>query len=581
MAEIKQLFSIFSKPGIQRDGTELDRDFYTDGQWVRFQRGRPKKMGGYQMITDQLSGPVRNMRVWSREDLNAIYSFSPYGIEQLLVDNNGLGSSVTDLSPAGWVINQNVVWSVDTQYDDAVGSQGTVVLAHASSSAVNIDDTTASKPYLAIAGTTTQFAQILDAPAISGGIFSVAPYTFVHGSDGFFAWSDVNLPQTWFSSAAPIGDAGADRITGAKIVKGLPLRSGSGPAALLWSLDSVIRMDYTGGQAIFRFTHLTTQSSVLAQNSIIDYDGAYFWMGVDRFLASDGSQVRELPNQMNINWVYDNINFAARQKVFAIKIPRYGEIWWLYPHGDATECNRAVIYNVREQTWYDTAINRGSGFYSQVLQFPVMGSSVPRDSSRLLNLSAIVGTFSVGDKVYDSDTGAVGSIVIAGTNFIRVSKVEGPDFVVGGIVNQTSGGTAIIVEVRPLYAAYVHEKGNDLIEGDQVIPIESHFTTSDFGYPTGGPQPNQVEGLNRWARLIRVEPDFIQQGEMTLFVHGREFANSPDKESAGYNFTNETERIDMREQRREILLTFMSNTAGGHYESGRTILHMEPGDVRS
>lgn len=581
MAEIKQVFSILSKPGIQRDGTELDRDFYTDGQWVRFQRGRAKKMGGCQMITDQLSGPIRNMRVWSREDLNAVYSFSPYGVEQLLIDNNGLGSSVTDLSPPGWVVNQNVVWSVDTQYDDAVSSLGTVVLAHASSSAVNIDDTTASKPYLALAGSTTQFTQIADAPAISGGIFSVAPYTFVHGSDGFFAWSDVNLPQTWYTSAAPIGDAGADRITGAKIVKGLPLRSGSGPAAVLWSLDSVLRMDYTGGQSIFRFTHLSTQSSVLAQNSIVDYDGAYFWMGVDRFMASDGSQVRELPNQMNINWVYDNLNYAARQKVFAVKVPRFGEIWWLFPYGDSQECNRAVIYNVREQTWYDNSINRGSGFYSQVFNFPVMGASTPRQDSRLLNLAAVVGTFSVGDKVYDSDTGAVGTIIISGTNFIRVSKVDGPDFITGGIVNQTSGGTAVIVEVRPLYGAYVHEKGNDLVEGDLVTPIESYFITSDFGYPTGGPQPNQVEGLNRWARLIRVEPDFIQQGEMTLFVRGKEFANSPDKESIGYNFTSETERIDMREQRREITLKFVSNTVGGHYEIGRTILHMEPGDVRN
>lgn len=581
MAEIKQTFTILSQPGIQRDGTELDRDFYTDGQWVRFQRGRPKKIGGYQAITNQLSGPIRNMRIWSREDLNALYSFSPYGVEQVLIDANGLGASLGTLSPIGWVVNQDVVWSVDTQYDDAVGSQGTVVLAHASSSMKNIDSTEASKPYLALASSGALFTQIADAPAVSGGIFAVAPYTFVHGSDGFFAWSDVNLPQTWDTSAAPIGDAGSDRITGSKIVKGLPLRSGSGPAALLWSLDSVIRMDYTGGQAVFRFTHLTTQSSVLAQNSIIEYDGAYFWMGIDRFLAGDGGQIRELPNQMNINWVYDNLNYAQRQKIFAMKVPRYGEIWWLFPFGEATECTHAVIYNVREQTWYDTELTRGAGFYSQVFHYPVFGSSVPCGTAQLLELSAVVGVFSAGDTIRGVSSGARGIIQNVNGTILRIAPFAGPAFVTEAILDETSGATASIFALRDLYCAYTHEKGRDRVEQDSVTPILSRYTTSDFGLPTGGTQPNQASGLNRWTRFVRMEPDFIQSGEMSVVVTGREFANSPPVVSSAYNFTNETVKVDAREQCRQINLTFTSNALGGHYEMGRVLLHTEPGDIRS
>ena len=37
---------IRSLPGIKRDGTRFDGEFYPDGQWVRFQRGLPRKMGG-------------------------------------------------------------------------------------------------------------------------------------------------------------------------------------------------------------------------------------------------------------------------------------------------------------------------------------------------------------------------------------------------------------------------------------------------------------------------------------------------------------------------------------------------------
>ena len=46
-----KVFALDTKAGIQRDGTIFDKEFYSDGQWVRFQRGRPRKMGGYSAIT--------------------------------------------------------------------------------------------------------------------------------------------------------------------------------------------------------------------------------------------------------------------------------------------------------------------------------------------------------------------------------------------------------------------------------------------------------------------------------------------------------------------------------------------------
>lgn len=42
-----QPFIIRSKPGIKRDGTQFDGDYYTDAEWCRFQRGLPRKIGGY------------------------------------------------------------------------------------------------------------------------------------------------------------------------------------------------------------------------------------------------------------------------------------------------------------------------------------------------------------------------------------------------------------------------------------------------------------------------------------------------------------------------------------------------------
>lgn len=502
--------TLVTQPGIRRDGTVLDGSFCSDGEWVRFQRGKAKKMGGFRRITDGLSGPIRRVIVWSRQDINSCISFSTQGIETLLADNNLVGNDIHDRTPLGFVASPDNMWTADTQYDDAVGSQGTIVVAHCNQSMVNIDSDVASKPYWALAGSSTsQFLSIPDAPAVSGGVLSVAPYTILYGSDGLVSWSDVNQPQVWDSSTTP-GDAGSDRITGAKLVCGLPLRAGK-LAAILWSLDSVIRMDYVGGNAIWQFTTLSTESTILASNSVVAYDGNYFWIGMDRFLYFDTS-VKELPNDMNQNWFFDNLNFEHRQKIWATKIPRFGEIVWHYPRGDSTECNATIVFNVRLKTWYDTSISRSAGFYTQVFKYPVWAGAEVEPSGK--------------------------------------------------------------------YGLYQQEFGYNSIVGDVETAIRSSFTTQNFGYPTGGVADSQ-QGSNRWTCLTRVEPDFIQSGDMSVEVIGYEFAQSPPTTSEPYTFAPDTGKVDMREQQRQLLLKFESNTLDGFYEAGKIIIHTEPGDNRS
>lgn len=575
MAEIKQLSQITSLAGIRRDGTNLDGDYYTDGQWVRFQRGRPKKMGGYKQSVDDLVGPARATLVWSRGLMNSVYSFSSGKIEMLLVDQNGVGNNVYDRTPAGFVVSDDNIWSVDTMYDDAVGSAGTIVVAVATDSLTNIDDETKKQVYFGLANDTAAFTAI-SGLTVSGGVVCIAPYLVYFGSDGLVGWSDVNQPQTLNS-----GDAGQDRVTGSKIVKGLPIRGGNGPGALLWSLDSLISMEYVGGSAVFRFATISSQTSILSQNGVIEYDGSYFWAGVDRFLMYSGGQVQEIPNLNNLNWFYDNLNFAQRQKVWAMKVPRYGEIWWFYPRGDATECTHAVIFNVREKTWYDCELARSSGFYSQVFHYPVMSGSQPTVGKLRTTLTISSGTFNIGDMISGGVSGASAIIydAVSATEYL-ITLNSAVEFVSGETVTGPTG-VATLSSLESMYGMYVHEVGRNAVVGETELSIKSYFETCDFGYPTGGAKQNDIQGLNRWTRLIRVEPDFVQSGDMTLEVVGREFASQPDVYSEPYVFSPTTDRIDMREQRRQIRLRFSSDTLDGNYEMGRVILHTEPGDVRS
>jgi len=45
---------------------------------------------------------------------------------------------------------------------------------------------------------------------------------------------------------------------------------------------------FAGGSTVFQFDVLTSDSSIISPDSVIDYDGIFYWMGVDRFLMFNG-----------------------------------------------------------------------------------------------------------------------------------------------------------------------------------------------------------------------------------------------------------------------------------------------------
>jgi hypothetical protein len=436
--------------------------------------------------------------------------------------------------------------------------------------------------------------------SVSGGAVMLYPYLFVYGNFGLIRNSAGGNLNDWVGVTA-----NATNITGTKIVKGLPVRGGSNaPSGLFWSLDSLIRVSYTpttvtvgatSSTFYWRYDIISSQTSIMSSQSVIEYDGIYYWCGIDRFLAYAGT-VQEIQNSFNQNYFFDNLNYAQRQKVFAMKVPRYGEIWWYYPRGQATECTDAVIYNVREKCWYDAGqalgAQRCAGYFSQVFPYPVLAGYDTNASGgvNLITLTAGGSSYTNGTYTYTALTGGTGSgatatIVVAGGTVTSVTiNNRGTGYTVGDILSATipagSGLQITINKVMTFTSLWQHEVGVDSIQDTSVNAISSFFETSDLGWVSGGPSEPAMVGVNRWLRLERVEPDFIQTGVMELYVIGRPYAQGQDKISDAFEFSPTTGKIDMKEQRRELRLRFVSNIAGGNYQLGKVLLSGAIGDVR-
>lgn len=597
----KKVFSLDTKPGVQRDGTVLDKQFYNDGRWVRFQRGRPRKILGYRQITDAIAGPSRGIYLNVQDNFNYIFNGYSDGLQVIPIDNNGIGSGVSNFSLTDFTPDVDNLWQFDTLYDTTGGGQESLI-AHPGRNLSDISNTV-DTPVLIGDITGTTMSAVMDGASpveVSGGCVVLHPYLFVYGNNGLIKNCAAGDPTDWTGA-----DANETNVAGTKVVKGLPVRGGSNsPSGLFWSLDSLIRVSYapttiTSGAStvtlFWRYDIISSQSSILSSQSVIEYDGIYYWCGVDRFLMYNGV-VKEVPNNMNQNWFFDNLNYAQRQKVYATKVPRYGEIWWFYPRGNSTECNDCIIYNIREQTWYDagTALGatRSAGFFSQVFPFPV-NAGITINASGGANLFTLTagsgytnGTYTNVALTGGTGTGARATITVAGGIVTAVViTANGINYTVGDNLTYAlpGGGTnfkIVLTYVMNFVSLWQHEFGTDEIKGVQVNAIESYFETNDLGWVSGGPSQPSMVGDNFWLHLERVEPDFLQVGDMELFVTGRPYAQEEDQTSDPYVFSPTTGKIDMREQRRECRLKFVSNTVNGNYQLGRLLLSANVGDVR-
>lgn len=742
-----RVFALDTQPGIQRDGTVFDKDIYNDGRWVRFQRGRPRKVFGYREIIGSLAGPSRGIYLDPLENFTNVYSGYANGLQVLPIDNNGMGAGLLNLTLSNFSPDAHNLWQFDA-LRDAGGTNAQVLIAHpgqnlsdinspintpvlygdvtslsmsqigifqdanancnlstivtlsatddligagqevtgtgipvgttvvstglantilktvtvvstsgqfscastsglfigqtvqVTGSASSIGLTTGATYYIiatnyattftlsataggsavttivaattgvvftlgtyqevelsaaaTISGTTT--LTFNNGIEVSGGVVALHPYLFVYGNNGLIKNCSAGNLQNWVGA-----DANETNVASTKIVKGLPVRGGSNsPSGIFWSLDSVIRVSYAPSQVgtsqiYWRYDIVTSQSSILSSQSVIEYDGIYYWIGVDRFLMYNGV-VKEVPNPFNQNYFFDNLNYAQRQKVYASKVPRFGEIWWYYPRGNATECNDAIIYNIRENCWYDAGqaegARRSAGYFSQVFHYPVNADPEPNAVGAISYANIVVpgtgytnGSYDNVDLLSGLGSGATADIVVSGGAVTSVTLVNrGTDYIVGDLLTASlPGGSNFTVEVtyiHSLVSLYQHELGTNAIKNNTMLAIESYFETNDLGVVSGGPSQPAMVGENVWLRLERVEPDFILTGEMALYVIGRPYAQEEDMVSQAYIFDANTGKIDMKEQRRELRLKFVSNTQNGDYQMGRVLLNADGGDVR-
>lgn len=553
-----QVFPITYKAGILKDGVLFQGVYCTNGQWVRFFRGQPQNIGGMKNYVIYLQTVPELLPPSSTPTAALIYYDSDgnkhilVGVSLNSVDDKYSVIDATYTSSGGQTLTYFKKFTNPTntltQFVVVISIINTIptqmILCLGMKNYTDINSSEATSTILAKKDTDGFF--LVNFPDFvlreaTGGMLYVGSRLFYYGNNGLVRWSSIAAEKSDQKTSLQkpflfFEDKYSINISTDKVIFAAEWRG----AIIFWTLSSVVLITNTTGsnnQVItdpddlsFSKKVLSRDSSILSSNSVVEYDGIFYWPGTQRFFVFNGV-VLPLENNLNRQTFFDTIDMSKRQRVFGVKNISRDEIWWFYPEKgrpDNVGCTRAVIYNVIDNTWYDTAIERVAGYFDNT------GGNM----------------YTVGKNLspYDNDN----------NNYV-----------------------------------WQHEVGNDQVNlykplGQQIKPIVSYFTTPIISYATYN-RFKQPAGIDRFLQIKRIEPNLVatNQTNMTITFNSYDYPNSPVVSSDPLPITINNngnmvvlDKIDYLWQGRSINFTFTSNGVGSSYQMGDFFITADIGDGR-
>jgi len=247
-------------------------------------------------------------------------------------------------------------------------------------------------------------------------------FIFALGSGGDprkVAWCDFEDRDTWTPSTT--NQAGSQTLqTSGQIMCAV---QGRGNSLIITDTDAH-SATYVGPPYIYQFNRVGTHCGAVSRKSAVSTDKGVFWYGQENFFYYDGNTVSVLPCDVH-DLVFGDFNTSQQSKVWGMVNGAHQEVWWFYPSGNATECDKYVAFDLMERHWLVGDLARTSGVSRGVFTYPIMAQRLA-DSTDLMDHE--VGHNYDGSTVY-AETGpmsmGVGEQIAKVNNVIPDEKTQG------------------------------------------------------------------------------------------------------------------------------------------------------------
>ncbi len=371
------------QPGVFKDDTGLSVEGgWIDADKVRFTKGRPQTIGGWQKLTSStFSGICRGLHTWAGFD----------GIVRIAIGTHThlyayVGGGFYDITPSGLASGSSsgsgTGYGTGTYGSGTFGSGAVSVATPRAWSLASWGEHLLASPrdgglYEWDLNTGSLATVIGAAPTAIGSMFVtserivVACGTVPYGGSTFdpllVSWSDQENNALWSPSATnQSGDYPLS--SGSRIVRGIPSRKTN----LIWTDTSLYSMTYLGDPLlVYGFELLGQGCGLIASAAAVEKDGSAWWMTRSgEFYSFTGGAPAPIPCPVQ-RFVSDDLNWAQADKIHAGVNSAHSEVWWFYPTASSDECDRYVAYNYLEGHWTIGSFGRTAWADAGVQQYPV------------------------------------------------------------------------------------------------------------------------------------------------------------------------------------------------------------------
>ncbi|MGZ5053314.1 MAG: hypothetical protein ACXWAT_00065 [Methylobacter sp.] len=155
------------------------------------------------------------------------------------------------------------------------------------------------------------------------------------------------LPASWDQTDATKQAGEYDIAEGSDpIVDGMQLRD----SFMVYKENSIWRMDFVGGNYIFKFSKVLGTSGALNRNCIADIDGQHVVLTSNDVIIHDGQSATSILDKATRRWLFQNMDVNNYGNAFVFANPFFNEVCICYPSIGSTSCDKSLIYNYKDRT---------------------------------------------------------------------------------------------------------------------------------------------------------------------------------------------------------------------------------------
>ena len=142
---------------------------------------------------------------------------------------------------------------------------------------------------------------------------------------------------------------------------------------LVFTETALYSMQFIGPPYTFGIQMISNNISVNGYNTTVAIEDTVFWMGDTEFYVYTGKTDSLLCPLKD--YVFNDLNYSERDKIFAGLNSEYNEVTWFYPSANSTENDRYVTFNYKESVWTYGDLARTAWLDHGVRQHPIAAAA--------------------------------------------------------------------------------------------------------------------------------------------------------------------------------------------------------------